>query len=142
MSEPVTYPSPTGRPSSHRPTGDPFREYAWGTDAARIFGVTDVTSVWRQIARHAGGYPGEIEVVELGRRKMVRRAELEAFTCWYDAGPGQYGGKRKPAGETTDETAAAERPTAAAGGVGRAAVTDERRAALRAAVAQLTGMDE
>jgi hypothetical protein len=129
MSESVLYPSPTGRPSAHRPTGDPFREYAWGTDAARIFGVADAASVWRQIARHKGDYPGKIEVVELGRRKMVRRDDLEAFTRWYDAGPGQYGGKRKPA-------------TAAIGGVGRAAVTDERRAALRAAVAQLTGIDE
>jgi hypothetical protein len=135
MSDTSLYPSPTGRPSAHRPTGDPFREYAWGTDAARIFGVADAASVWRQIARHKGDYPGKIEVVELGRRKMVRRDDLEAFTRWYDAGPGQYGGKRKPA---IGETAAAEKPTAAAGGVGRAAVTDERRAALRRAIAELT----
>lgn len=105
-------------------TSDPFREYSWGMDAAKTFGVATPESVWRQIARHADDYPGEIEVVEVGRRKMVKREELVAFTRWFAAGPGRLD-KRIKVSVGADEVEAG--PAATAGGDGRG----ERRAGER-----------
>jgi hypothetical protein len=81
---------------------DAFREWCWGQGAAEVFGVARADSVWRAIARHGAEYPGKLEVVEVGRRKMVRREQLEAFTRWFAAGPGTLD-KRIKIGAVADE---------------------------------------
>lgn len=117
-------------------TSDPFREYAWGTDAAKTFGVADADSVWRQIARHAADYPGEIEVVEVGRRKMVKREELVAFTAWFAAGPGRKDSRIKVGVEAAEAAAEPVAATARPASGRPGAVSDERRAWLREQIAQ------
>lgn len=116
------------RPLPVQPTRDPLRRYAWGSDAARLFGVADAASVWRQIARHGADYPGEIEVVEVGRRKMVRRDQLVAFTARFAAGPGRNDTRIK-----MSVGVAEVEPVATSS---RPAVSDERRAWLREQIAR------
>jgi hypothetical protein len=119
---------------------NPFGEYVWGRAAGEVCGVADAPGVGRAIARHGAEYPGKLEVVEMGRRKMVPRDQLERFTAWYNAGPGQYGGKRKPAGEVGDGQTETAAPLAPATTKEKAAVTDARRASLARQIARLTGM--
>lgn len=113
----------------------PFREWCWGADAARVFGVADAASVWRAVSRHRTDYPGEIEIVRIGNRKVVRRDQLVAFTTWFAAGPGARDTRIRIG---VDEPAEAEQPPAPE--MERAAVTDARRAKLARQIARLTGV--
>ena len=58
-------------------------QFAYGPEAARIFGVTRADEVWRAIRRHGRDYPGHIEIVKVFGANVVHRGDLIAFAQWY-----------------------------------------------------------
>lgn len=112
-----------------------------GKDAAAVFGATRSEEVWRAVKRHGEDYPGRIEAIEVGRGFAARRDELAAFSAWYRENVHRATRpnvkRSSPAGEQR-AAAGARKQTA----VARAAVSSERRAALREAIARVIERQE